>query len=926
MDQNYNDVANSSKSLITWIKNNKANDQELAKKANSLINNLCHLQNEAQSAFDVLKNNQTIGVFGASQAGKSYLISSIAAGEGELISSWDGQEISFITYVNPIGANQEATGIVTRFTHANESVPKGYPVKVKMLKEVELVCCLANTYFHNFEETKNKNPSDQILKDFSFLIEELDKEANRVEENTSVCEADVIYLAQYIKKQAKGFLTDQSEDSDFWIKLRDLLPTLNLDSRIKIYELFWGKDQQFTTLFDVIAKDLAKLKGNIVVHTTKDAFMHKEEDGSYKQNEIVINDVKIFDVLGYLTRESQSKQQDLEVLLDDGSKVTVDYYAFAAASAEITFYLNNVSKLEHFDVLDFPGCRSLKLYSLANTKSPDVYTETIRRGKIEYLFDRYNQRQEVDILLFCVGAHSQNEVPALANLVNEWVNNNVGNDEKKREQYGKCPVVGVITRMDQGIEVLFNPERKDVGNASTCLNAYLKDFLAVAGNDQGWMDVWAKDQCFNQLFFARKPGMSEKLYQMDGKSEVAYNSKNEDKIKQVRVQIYESDCSKYLYKNNEEGEKKYFAIDELLDFNNGGKSCIVDFLSTFDIADNVISDHSKKLIKEVEDRIGQNYQPLSQYANEGLDAEKQKAKQKAINITTTLRQFDDLSNIMQKIREFTELDMIDLKSMYEERYVPGKNSKRYATEVFNKWKENYQNLGSQESESFTFLFDELLEDFEEQKNSLTEEELDKDRYSAFINPETKQLLDPMNNNGDRLALSKTLADVIHSYAREIIKTAEKLDLKQSFIDTLEPLEQSSQLDKSQLALMQASKLKRMISDFNTYLHTVLDSQKDQEFKRVDEHFQDQRDQNAPLFSEVASFSYNNIDTHLGLPSLKKFKELIQDPKKHYLNDYFSAFYDLVVNINTVAESAHTFSDQQNEELIKLLKPLKENLK
>jgi hypothetical protein len=58
----------------------------------------------------------TIGFFGLSQAGKSYLISALAAGEnGKLGTVLGGHQLNFLTHINPVGG-KEATGLVTRFS------------------------------------------------------------------------------------------------------------------------------------------------------------------------------------------------------------------------------------------------------------------------------------------------------------------------------------------------------------------------------------------------------------------------------------------------------------------------------------------------------------------------------------------------------------------------------------------------------------------------------------------------------------------------------------------------------------------------------------------------------------------------------------------------------------------------------------------
>lgn len=48
--------------------------------------------------------------------------------------------------MNPIGGDFEATGIVTRFTKFDDKGVSGFPIKVKVFNEADLVKVLINSY------------------------------------------------------------------------------------------------------------------------------------------------------------------------------------------------------------------------------------------------------------------------------------------------------------------------------------------------------------------------------------------------------------------------------------------------------------------------------------------------------------------------------------------------------------------------------------------------------------------------------------------------------------------------------------------------------------------------------------------------------------------------------------------------------------
>lgn len=92
------------------------------------------------------------GVFGPSQAGKSYLISALARSRtGSLTALFGGTNYDFISEINPEGG-KESTGLVTRFTMTRpDALPEGFPVQVRLLGETDIVKIIANTYYADCE-------------------------------------------------------------------------------------------------------------------------------------------------------------------------------------------------------------------------------------------------------------------------------------------------------------------------------------------------------------------------------------------------------------------------------------------------------------------------------------------------------------------------------------------------------------------------------------------------------------------------------------------------------------------------------------------------------------------------------------------------------------------------------------------------------
>src|SRR5512135_995521 len=106
------------------------------------------------------------GVFGPSQAGKSYLISALARhGTAPLLAEFDGSPggVDFVKDINPEGG-QEATGLVTRFTLKRTPTPPGFPVALRLLSQTDIVKILGNTYLSDLDLSEEKEPGKEEIR------------------------------------------------------------------------------------------------------------------------------------------------------------------------------------------------------------------------------------------------------------------------------------------------------------------------------------------------------------------------------------------------------------------------------------------------------------------------------------------------------------------------------------------------------------------------------------------------------------------------------------------------------------------------------------------------------------------------------------------------------------------------------------------
>ena len=148
-----NTLRQSALAAVDWI-NDDDNKTTVGLERKSVDRRLRRLIVETNKLERSLDRPMCVGVFGPSQAGKSYLVSVLARhGEEPLGARFDGlaEPLDFIHDINP-GGDRESTGIVTRFSIRGIKSPPGYPVNLRLLSETDVIKIIGNCYFNDGDQ------------------------------------------------------------------------------------------------------------------------------------------------------------------------------------------------------------------------------------------------------------------------------------------------------------------------------------------------------------------------------------------------------------------------------------------------------------------------------------------------------------------------------------------------------------------------------------------------------------------------------------------------------------------------------------------------------------------------------------------------------------------------------------------------------
>ena len=475
-----------------WVADNT---ELVGNESASLQKDLRHAARFFGKCEEAARRKMCAGVFGPSQSGKSYLISALARdASGRLLADFCGRECDFITEINPEGG-KESTGLVTRFTTTPpEGLDEGYPIRLRLLTEMDVVRVLANTYYADCEhkEAPEMEPLLAALDNLAALPPDSDA--------GTVSRDDVEELRDYINRNFISRPRVQMLQKGYWLRAMELAPRLNLENRATLFSLIWNSVPQFHQLYLTLCGALQALGNPAEADCPLDALIPRNTS---------IIDVA---VLQGLTGEQHG--DSLTIRGAGGRTAALPRAVVAALTAEISIYMREKpdALFDYTDLLDFPGYRSrLKLENLSNElERPGTLENLFLRGKVAYLFERYCEERELTSMLLCIGPSNQ-EVQDLPRAVYDWICSTHG--EAPQHRAGKAPsLFFILSKMDMEFE-------KKAGTPSvekrwtTRLQSSLLDFF---GKQHDWPVNWDGSHPFNNVYLLRNPNFRcEAIFNFD---------------------------------------------------------------------------------------------------------------------------------------------------------------------------------------------------------------------------------------------------------------------------------------------------------------------------------------------------------------------------------------------------------------------------
>lgn len=544
------EVARLSGEALAWIEDPE-NGETVGAEARSLVQTMRRVARRSRRLGRAAGTRMSVSVFGPSQAGKSFLVSVLARpGSGPLMADFDGPggQLDYIREINPEGEG-ESTGLVTRFTMEKRPTPPGFPIRLTLLSEADIIRTIVNAFFMDGDRSEPVPEPSEIAAHLDAY------KALAGTARPGLDYDDVHEIGEYVES-VFGREAYAAALRPFWEEAALIAPGLSAPDRAGFFAILWGGHAPFSGLYGDLSAALDRLGHPDEVFAGLDALVPRESS---------IIDVK--------TLSGGADAQPLKVTTQAGQQASLARSVICGLAAELVLPMRDLPSpmFAETDLLDFPGARNRFEQDLARAfEAPErILPELLLRGKVAYLFDRYVETQEITSMLLCI-PDSNMETVDLPGLVQNWIAKTHGETADLRART-ECVLFLVLTKFDKHL----GDSAAEGGDETRFERRMQASLLEKFGKGSDpWVTAWRPGQAFDNCFWLRNPN-----FYVDGLVDYA-DDKSEQRIrpeKQPRLAELRAGCLRAA------SVQRHFADpaaawDAALSLNDGGVGYLMQAL------------------------------------------------------------------------------------------------------------------------------------------------------------------------------------------------------------------------------------------------------------------------------------------------------------------------------------------------------------
>jgi len=441
---------------------------------------------------DSIESKPVFALFGGSQVGKSYLVKNILSVNGAPLEiQFKDNNVDFLKEINPPGTGAESTGVVTRFTIDKISPSDDFPVRTKLLNTKDVLLIICDSFFSDLKSIDTYPDLDAFAQHCSRLSQKFSQDL-KIQSN--LVEDDIFDIKDYFDKNFGVFkyYTGKIQAANYWSNVGKIIERIPPEHWTEVFSILWCNIETYSILFSTMVTALQQANFATELYLEKDAVLR---DG------YAILDVQRLKELNQGSKTCKamnSAEQVIELTVSNVSALSKE----VALSCDVKL-ASDKSFLNNTDLLDFPGARS-RLELNESSVDEDAIPDLFLRGKVAYLFNKYSGDFEINNLLFCQNDR-QLDVNELPSILNQWIENNIGQDaidrDKNIENLPVSPLFVIFTFFNNQLKFdSTNDDKNDLNYKwDTRFKRFFEEELVTVNYD--WHKKWTTSSPLFKNFY-----------------------------------------------------------------------------------------------------------------------------------------------------------------------------------------------------------------------------------------------------------------------------------------------------------------------------------------------------------------------------------------------------------------------------------------
>jgi len=616
MEQKINTQLNIIEKSIKWVKETESMQ---GAKGENAYRNLINFRRKLNKKKFAMEGNPAAAMYGESQAGKSYLVSALLSIAGKPFKVLDGRggEFDFKNQINPRGNEMESTSVVTRFSTKYKWINQDYPIMAKLLSPTDLVLVICEAYYNNLKVNKPLSFDELKEKINSFEI----TYANKSECQKLIIEDDICDIEDYFDENFSKLVYNNIKDANFFNKISALITKIPSEEWKDVFSLFWNFNPQLTKLFDDLIKQYSQLNFADMVYLPIDAVL--------RDKGTLLDVSRLDEIYGSFNGQEPEYSEYSTVFYKDkeDNEITTEFSKpyLCALTAELIFVLPEVLKedkpfLDQTDLLDFPGTRRFETTNEENISDKSL-TVLLRRGRVDYLFNKYSSNERINALLFCQN-HKQSSQSVMPEKLNRWIGSMMGESPEERETFKSpiSPLFIISTWFNNDLEFDIKEDKAD--KIQSLNERWQQRFVKtlsgeiIKSSDYQWFNNWTKSSPnFQNIYLLRDFDKSSETNSQIYKGFDQYSVEKEEIVPEIypdfrndlRKSFIEFDFVTRHFKDPKT------SWDKAANINEDGTQLIIDKLTM--AANNIIPAQHEKTVRELNSSVVDVVSLLNNYYN-----------------------------------------------------------------------------------------------------------------------------------------------------------------------------------------------------------------------------------------------------------------------------------------------------------------------